>query len=152
MVEKGSVAPDFTLPADDGAQVSLSDFAGKKVVLYFYPKDDTPGCTTQACGLRDEEEALTDLGAVVLGVSPDNVASHVRFKKKFGLNFKLLADVDHEVAELYGAWGEKSMYGVKSVGIIRSTFLIDEKGKVIEAWRKVKAADHLDWVLETLKA
>ena len=152
MVEKGSLAPDFTLPADDGSKVSLSDFRGQKVVLYFYPKDDTPGCTTQACGLRDEEKTLSGLGAVVLGVSPDGVASHVRFKKKFGLNFRLLADVDHRVAELYGAWAEKLNFGVKALGLVRSTFLIDEKGRVIELWRKVKAAEHTDWVVEQLGA
>ena len=151
-LEKGSPAPDFTLAADDGEQVSLSDFRGKKVVLYFYSKDDTPGCTTQACGLRNEEKKLDELDAVVLGVSPDAVASHVRFKKKFGLNFRLLADIEHKVAEKYGAWGEKSLYGIKSVGIIRSTFLIDEKGKIIDLWRKVKAAEHTDWVVETLSA
>ena len=149
-VEKGSLAPDFTLQADDGSQVSLSDFRGKKVVLYFYPKDDTPGCTTQACGLRDEEKTLADLDAVVLGVSPDNVASHVRFKKKFELNFRLLADADHKVAELYGAWAEKMNFGIKALGIVRSTFVIDEQGRVIDLWRKVKAAEHTDWVVEKL--
>lgn len=150
MIEKGSMAPEFTLPADDGSTVSLKDFRGRKVVLYFYPKDDTPGCTTQACGLRDVEERLAELNAVVLGVSPDGVASHVRFKKKFGLNFRLLADESHEVAEKYGAWGERSLYGIKTTGIIRSTFLIDEQGRVIDAWKKVKAAQHTDWVVETL--
>ena len=152
MLEQGSLAPDFSLTADDGSKVSLSDFRGKKVVLYFYPRDDTPGCTTQACGLRDEEETLADLDAVVLGVSPDAVASHVRFKKKFGLNFRLLADTDHQVAEKYGAWGEKATFGVKSIGLVRSTFLIDEKGRIIDLWRKVKAAEHTDWVVEKLSA
>lgn len=152
MIEKGSLAPDFTLLADEGTDVSLSDFRGKKVVLYFYPRDDTPGCTTQACGLRDEAATLAEMGALVLGVSPDSVASHVRFRKKFSLNFRLLADVDHKVAEAYGVWREKVNFGIKSLGIVRSTFLIDEEGRVIDLWRKVKAAQHTDWVVERLGA
>ena len=152
MIEKGSPAPDFTLPADDGTQVSLSDFRGKKVLIYFYPKDDTPGCTTQACDLRDRMPDLKAEGAIVLGISPDSVKSHQKFKKKFGLNFPLLADEDHEVAEMYGAWGEKNLYGVKSMGIIRSSFLIDEEGRVAEEWRKVKAKEHADWLMEKLRA
>ena len=148
MVEKGSLAPDFTLDADDGAEVSLSDFRGEKVLLYFYPRDNTPGCTTQACDLRDEAERLAEMGVLVLGVSPDSVASHVRFRDKFDLNFRLLADVDHEVAEAYGVWREKVNFGVKALGIVRSSFLIDETGRVIDLWRKVKAAQHAAWVLE----
>ena len=148
MIEKGSIAPAFTLVADDGTDVSLSDFRGKKVVLYFYPRDDTPGCTTQACGLRDETATLAEMGVLVLGVSPDSVASHVRFRKKFNLNFPLLADVDHKVAEAYGVWREKVTFGVKALGMVRSTFLIDEEGRVIDLWRKVKAAEHADWVLQ----
>ena len=152
MIDKGSLAPEFALPADDGTMMSLSDFRGKKVVLYFYPKDDTPGCTTQACDLRDRKSDLGSQGAVVLGVSPDAVASHTRFRKKFELNFPLLADVDHKVAEAYGVWREKHNYGIKSLGIVRSTFLIDEGGRVIDVWRKVKAADHVDWVVDRLGA
>ena len=148
MVEKGSLAPDFTLLADDGTEVSLSDFRGKKVVLYFYPRDNTPGCTTQACDLRDEAATLAEMGVLVLGVSPDSVASHVRFRKKFNLNFPLLADVDHKVAEAYGVWREKVNFGVRALGIVRSSFLIDETGRVIDLWRKVKAAEHAGWVVE----
>jgi peroxiredoxin Q/BCP len=147
MVEKGSLAPDFTLLADDGTEVSLSDFRGKKVVLYFYPRDDTPGCTIQACDLRDEAATLTEMGVLVLGVSPDSVASHVRFREKFNLHFSLLADVDHKVAEAYGVWREKVNFGVKALGIVRSSFLIDEEGRVIDLWRKVKATEHADWVV-----
>ena len=150
MVEKGSLAPDFTLPTDDGTEVSLSDFRGKKVILYFYPRDNTPGCTTQACDLRDESSRLAEMGVVVLGVSPDSVASHERFRKKFDLDFPLLADVDHEVAEAYGAWREKVNFGVRALGIVRSSFLIDEEGRVIDSWRKVRAAKHAAWVLEKL--
>ena len=152
MVEKGSLAPDFTLPADDGTEVSLSDFRGEKVSLYFYPRDNTPGCTTQACDLRDEAAQLAEMGVVVLGVSPDSVASHVRFREKFNLNFRLLADVDHKVAEAYGAWKEKVNFGVRALGIVRSSFLIDETGRVIDLWRKVKAAKHAAWVLEKFGA
>ena len=152
MVEKGSLAPNFTLPADDGAEVSLSDFRGEKVLLYFYPRDNTPGCTTQACALRDEAAQLSKMGVIVLGVSPDSVASHVRFRDKFDLNFRLLADVDHKVAEAYGAWKEKVNFGVMALGIVRSSFLIDETGRVIDLWRKAKAAKHAAWVLEKFGA
>ena len=152
MVDKGSLAPDFTLLADDGTEVSLSDFRGEKVLLYFYPRDNTPGCTTQACDLRDEAAQLAEMGVVVLGVSPDSVASHVRFREKFNLNFRLLADVDHKVAEAYGAWKEKVNFGVRTLGIVRSSFLIDETGRVIDLWRKVKAAKHAAWVLEKFGA
>ena len=151
MVEKGAQAPDFTLPADDGSRVSLKDFRGKKVLIYFYPKDDTPGCTTQACDLRDRMPDLKAEGAVVLGISPDSVKSHQKFKQKYGLNFPLLADENHEVAEKYGAWGEKHLYGIKTTGIIRSSFLIDEQGRIAEEWRKVKAKEHADWLTEKLK-
>ena len=152
MVEKGDPAPDFTLPADDGSTVTLSKLRGKKVLIYFYPKDDTPGCTTQACDLRDRMPDLKADGAVVLGISPDSVKSHVKFKQKFDLNFPLLADEDHKVAEAYGAWGEKNNYGIKALGIIRSSFLIDEKGRIADLWRKVKAKEHADWLMESLKA
>ena len=127
--------------------MSLSDLCGEKVVLYFYPRDDTPGCTIQACGLRDDAATLAEMGVLVLGVSPDSVASHVRFRKKFDLNFPLLADVDHKVAEAYGVWREKVNFGVKTLGIVRSSFLIDEAGRVIDLWRKVKAAEHAGWVV-----
>jgi peroxiredoxin Q/BCP len=150
-VEKGSRAPDFTLTSDDGSTVTLSALRGKKVVLYFYPKDDTPGCTTQACDLRDAMPTFQDLDAVVLGVSPDPVASHRKFRVKFGLNYPLLADEDHRVAEAYGVWKEKKMYGRTSMGIERSTFLIDEDGKIREAWRKVSPKGHADLLQEALQ-
>ena len=151
MMERGDLAPDFTLPAADGTQVTLSDLRGKKVVLYFYPKDDTPGCTTQACDLRDAFVAITGEGAVVLGVSPDPLRSHEKFRDKFQLNFPLLSDEDHEVAEAYGVWKEKSMYGRKFWGIERSTFILDEDGKILEVWRKVSPKGHADRVQEALR-
>lgn len=146
MVSTGDPAPDFTLPADDGATVRLSDLRGRRVVLYFYPKDDTSGCTTQACELRDDLPRFREANAVVLGVSPDPVASHVKFKKKYDLNFPLLADEDHAVAEAYGVWKEKSMYGRKYMGIERSTFVIDTEGRIEQAWRKVKPRGHSELV------
>jgi peroxiredoxin Q/BCP len=152
MVEKGSKAPDFTLTADDGSQVKLSALRGKKVLIYFYPKDDTPGCTTQACALRDLMPEVEAGGAVVLGISPDSVKSHQKFKAKYGLNFPLLADEDHKVAEAYGVWKEKNNYGIKALGIVRSSFLVDEQGRIAEEWRKVKAAEHADWLMEKLRA
>jgi thioredoxin-dependent peroxiredoxin len=139
MLEVGQLAPDFTLPADDGSTVRLADLRGKRVVLYFYPKDDTSGCTAQACEYRDALPQIEEAGAVVLGVSPDSIASHVKFKNKHALNFLLLSDEDHAVAEAYGVWQEKSMYGRKYFGIERSTFLIDEEGRLLRASRKVKA-------------
>ena len=151
MVEKGDTAPGFSLPADDGSVVSLEQFRGKKVVLYFYPKDNTSGCTTQACDLRDTLPRIDERGAVVLGVSPDSLASHEKFRDKFQLNFPLLSDPDHQVAEAYGVWKEKSMYGRKYWGIERSTFIIDEDGKVVEAWRKVKPKGHADRVTDLLE-
>ncbi|HLM64461.1 MAG TPA: thioredoxin-dependent thiol peroxidase [Acidimicrobiales bacterium] len=139
MVTAGDEAPQFTLLDQDGNEVSLSGLAGRKVLLYFYPKADTPGCTTQACGLRD---VLGDIGdTVVLGVSPDPPAKQKRFDVKHGLGFPLLSDEDHAVAEAYGAWGERSMYGRKFMGIIRSAFLIDEKGVLAEAWPKISPKD-----------
>ena len=152
MVDRGSLAPDFTLASDDRGDVALSDLRGRTVVLYFYPKDDTSGCTTQACELRDALPRFEGVDAVILGVSPDSVASHARFRKKYGLNFALLADEDHAVAEAYGVWQETSMYGRTYMGIERSTFLIDEQGVVVEAWRNVKAQGHADRVAEALKA
>lgn len=150
-VEEGKKAPAFRLKADDGSTVKLADLKGKTVVLYFYPKDDTPGCTKEACGFRDRHAAIAKAGAVVLGVSPDDVASHKRFHEKYSLNFRLLADPDHAVAEKYGAWREKNMYGKKSMGIQRSTFLIDGEGKVRKVWKAVKADGHDQQILEALK-
>ena len=150
MVQVGDVAPEFTLPSDAGSGVSLRDFRGKKVVLYFYPKDDTSGCTTQACDIRDNLSSIESSGAVVLGVSPDPVESHVKFREKYHLNFPLLSDQDHQVAEAYGVWKEKSMYGRKFWGIERSTFLIDEDGVILEVWRNVKAKGHAGKVREAL--
>jgi thioredoxin-dependent peroxiredoxin len=149
-VEAGQKAPDFTLPADDGSKVKLKDLRGKPVVLYFYPRDDTPGCTKEACAFRDQKAALKKHGAMVLGVSTDDVASHEKFRDKYKLNFPLLADVDHKVAEKYGAWREKNMYGKKSWGIQRSTFLIDAEGVVRRVWPKVSVDGHDAAVLEAL--
>jgi peroxiredoxin Q/BCP len=150
-IEEGQKAPDFTLPADDGGKVKLSSLKGSPVVLYFYPKDDTPGCTKEACAFRDQHKALTKLGAKLLGVSADDVASHVKFRDKFKLNFPLLADVDHKVAEKYGAWREKNMYGKKSMGIQRSTFLIEADGKVAKVWKRVQVDGHDEQVLAAIK-
>ena len=149
-VEAGKKAPDFTLPADDGGKLKLSDLRGKPVVLYFYPRDNTPGCTRQACAFRDRRAELKKLGALVLGVSPDSVASHEKFRASHQLNFPLLADTDHKVAEKYGAWREKILYGKKSLGIQRSTFLIDADGKVARVWKKVNVDGHDDEVLAAL--
>lgn len=146
----GNQAPDFQLADHSGRTVSLSQLAGKNVVLYFYPKDDTPGCTVEACNFRDEHSALEKAGAVVLGVSPDDTKSHQKFATKFSLPFPLLSDTGHKVAEAYGAWGEKSNYGRKFMGIIRSTFLIDPQGKVKHVWPKVKVKDHVNEVLAAL--
>lgn len=151
MVNSGSKAPAFTLPADDGSTVSLRGLAGRPVVLYFYPKDDTSGCTTEACEFRDSWKSVQGAGAVVLGVSPDAVASHVKFKAKYKLPFPLLADVDHAVADAYGAWGEKSMYGRKYFGILRTTFIIDAAGRVARVFRKVKPKGHAGEVLAALR-
>jgi len=150
-VEEGKKAPDFTLPADDGTKIKLSEFRGKPVVLYFYPKDNTPGCTREACAFRDRKKELDRLGAVVLGVSPDNAASHGKFRGKFDLNFPLLCDTEHKVAEKFGAWREKNMYGKVSMGIQRSTFLIDAEGKVAKVWKKVSVDGHDEQVIEALK-
>ena len=151
-IEEGDKAPDFTLQDDSGNRVKLSALRGKPVVLYFYPKDDTPGCTKEACSFRDRQADLKERGAVVLGVSPDDVASHVKFRDKFRLNFPLLADPGHEVADSYGAWREKNMYGRVSMGIQRSTFLIDREGVVRKAWKKVSVDGHDDEVIAALDA
>jgi thioredoxin-dependent peroxiredoxin len=149
MLKAGDKAPAFSLPADSGETISLKDLKGKPVVLYFYPKDDTSGCTVEACEFRDRWSEVKKSGAVVLGVSPDGVASHQKFKKKFSLPFPLLADEDHAVAEAYGAWGEKSMYGRKYQGILRSTFLIRD-GKIVHVFPKVKPQGHAAEVLAAL--
>jgi peroxiredoxin Q/BCP len=150
MTEAGDTAPDFTLSDQDGNDVSLSKLRGRAVVLYFYPKADTPGCTTQACGIRDHRSDYKRAGAVVLGVSPDPVAKLNRFAEKYGLDFPLLADEDHAVAEAYGVWVEKSMYGRKYMGNERTTFVIDPDGTVAEVLRKVKPGEHDDLVLAAL--
>lgn len=150
-LEAGNPAPDFTLQDDEEKSVTLSGLRGKPVVLYFYPKDNTPGCTTEACDFRDNMARAKGAGAVVLGVSPDSVRSHQRFKEKYGLSFPLLADEEHSVAEAYGAWGEKKMYGKVREGLIRSTFLIDPDGNVVRAWRNVRVKGHVDAVLEALE-
>jgi peroxiredoxin Q/BCP len=150
VVEEGHPAPDFTLISDTGESVTLSQFRGSPVVLYFYPKDDTPGCTTQACGLRDVWGELESKGAVVLGVSPDSPKRHVKFKEKHGLPFTLLSDEEHEVAEAYGTWVEKSMYGRTYMGMERSTFVIDADGTVTKVMRTVKPAEHAQDVLAAL--
>jgi thioredoxin-dependent peroxiredoxin len=150
-IEPGQKAPAFTLTADNGQKVRLSDLTGSPVVLYFYPKDDTPGCTKEACAFRDLNDDLKKLGAKIFGVSPDDVASHVKFRDKYKLNFPLLADADHAVAEKYGAWREKNMYGKKSMGVQRSTYLIDEQGKVVRVWKRVQVDGHDKQVLEAIK-
>lgn len=154
MLEEGDDAPDFSLDAVDAAgtrtRIRLSELRGSPVVLYFYPKDDTPGCTKQACGIRDEWSAFHDTGAVVLGVSPDDVESHEKFSSKYGLPFTLLSDTDHEVAEAYGVWKEKSMYGRTFWGVERSTFVIDPEGRVEKALRRVRPKRHAEQVLDVL--
>ena len=150
MVREGAPAPDFTLTSDSGKPVSLSDFKGRSVILYFYPKDDTPGCTAQACGIRDVYTDFRDRGAVVLGVSPDDESSHAKFKQKYSLPFTLLADPGHDVAEQYGVWKERNMYGKKSMGIERSTFVIDAEGNVSRVMRRVKPDTHAADVLAAL--
>ncbi|HJQ74604.1 MAG TPA: thioredoxin-dependent thiol peroxidase [Gaiellaceae bacterium] len=150
MVTEGEPAPDFTLESDSGERVSLSDFRGKPVVLYFYPKDDTPGCTAQAQGIRDAYADFESAGAVVLGVSPDSVKRHVKFREKYGLPFTLLADPEHEVAERYGVWGEKKFAGRTYLGVSRTTFLIAPDGTLAKILHDVKPATHADDVLAAL--
>ncbi|MFS0840452.1 thioredoxin-dependent thiol peroxidase [Paenibacillus sp. 1P03SA] len=147
----GQQAPEFELPANNGQHVKLSDFKGKKVVLYFYPKDMTPGCTTQACDFRDKHTEFEALNAVILGVSTDSLKRHEKFIDKYNLPFLLLADEDHAVCEVYGVWKEKSMYGKTFMGIERSTFLIDEDGILVKEWRKVKVKGHIEEALAYLK-
>jgi peroxiredoxin Q/BCP len=154
MVKEGDKAPDFSLPGIDQGGTervfSLADYRGQKVILYFYPRDNTPGCTTEACDFRDNLHKLKKAGAVVIGVSPDSVASHMKFMDKQGLVFTLLSDTERKVATAYGAYGEKKMYGKTTMGIIRSTFFIDEDGVIKKLWRKVKVAGHVDVVLSSL--
>jgi thioredoxin-dependent peroxiredoxin len=150
VIEAGQPAPTFTLPDQDGRAVSLDDLRGRPVVLYFYPKDDTPGCTTQACGIRDQWSAFEAAGATVLGVSPDTVESHAGFAVKHDLPHTLLADPEREVLAAYGAYGEKVLYGKTTVGVIRSTFLIDADGTVAKVWKRVQTASHADQVLKAL--
>lgn len=147
----GDMAPDFELPADDGTTVRLSDLRGQRVILYFYPKDDTPGCTTQACGFRDNYVEITEKKGVVLGISPDGVASHVKFKTKFNLPFRLLADEDHKVAELYGVWREKTNYGKTYMGIVRSHFVVDEEGKLADVQYSVSPEVSVENALASLR-
>jgi peroxiredoxin Q/BCP len=152
VIEEGKPAPDFELQSDSGETVSLKDLRGKPVVLYFYPKDDTPGCTTQACGIRDAYGEFERAGAVVLGVSPDDERSHVKFKEKYELPFTLLADPDHAVAEKYGVWGKKKFAGREYLGVFRSTFVIDADGTVKKVMHNVKPATHAADVLAALEA
>jgi len=151
MIEQGDEAPDFELPDQDGRAVKLSDFRGQPVVVYFYPKADTPGCTVQACGVRDHRADYQKVGSVVLGISPDPVAKVKKFHEKYGLDFPLLADEAHAVAESYGVWAEKSMYGKTYFGNERTTFIIGPDGEVAEVLRKVKPAEHDERVLEALE-
>ena len=151
MLEEGKKAPQFTLNDQAGNSVSLKDFLGKKVVLYFYPKDDTPGCTKEACNFRDDFSLIKKEGAVILGVSADSVKKHKKFADKYNLPFSLLSDENKKVLEKYGVWQEKSMYGRKYMGIVRSTFIIDEKGKLKKIFPKVKVTNHNKEVLEALR-
>jgi len=150
VIEQGQPAPDFELTSDAGERVRLSELRGKPVVLYFYPKDDTPGCTTQACGIRDAYGEFERAGAVVLGVSPDDERSHVKFKEKYGLPFTLLADPEHAVADLYGVWGEKKYMGRTYMGVRRSTFVVGADGTLVKVMHDVKPATHADDVLAAL--
>ena len=156
MLKEGDKAPDFCLKGIDERgeekEFCLKDFRGERLILYFYPKDDTPGCTTEACDFRDNLSQLNSLGIKVVGVSPDSVNSHKKFREKYNLNFTLLSDPDHSVASAYGAYGEKKMYGKTKMGIIRSTFLIDEEGRLQKAWYNVKAKGHVEKILKELKS
>lgn len=151
-IDEGATAPDFTLPADNGGEISLSGLRGQPVVIYFYPKDNTSGCTKEAIAFNDLSAAFAEAGVTVVGISPDSVASHDKFKAKFGLSFALAADTEKTVADAYGVWVEKSMYGRKYMGVERSTFLVDKDGTVAKAWHKVKVPGHAEAVLEAAKA
>ena len=150
MLETGTKAPDFSLPDQDGVMHSLNRYRGKKVILYFYPRDNTPGCTKQACGFRDLYPQFTEKGAVVLGVSKDSVASHKKFKEKYQLSFPILSDTELEVIQAYDVWKEKKLYGKVSMGVVRTTYLIDENGIISKAFGKVKAAQNPEQMLEEL--
>ena len=147
MPAKGDAAPDFEGTAQGGAQVRLGDLRGQKVAVYFYPKDDTPGCTKQACNLRDNHQALLDAGIAVVGVSPDKEASHEAFVGKYDLPFPLLADPDREIIERYGVWGEKNLYGKKTMGLKRTTFLIDETGRIVHVFKRPKVVEHAEEIM-----
>jgi len=151
-IEAGTKAPAFSLLDDRGKKVKLSDFKGSAVVLYFYPRDDTPGCTREACSFRDRKSEMAALGVVVLGVSTDSVESHQRFRDKYQLNFSLLSDPDHKVSQRYGAWREKNMYGKKSMGIQRSTFWIGPDGKVVRVWKRVQVDAHDESILQAIRS
>ncbi len=149
-LEAGTKAPEFTLPNQDGNPVSLEDFKGQRVILYFYPADDTPGCTREACQFNDNLAHFQAAGVPVIGISRDDAQSHQRFRNKYGLQFPLLTDADHQVMDAYGAWGEKTRYGQTSIGVLRSTFLVDDQGHIERAWHNVKADGHATQVLEAL--
>ena len=151
-LQPGAQAPSFSLPDQDGNAVSLDDFKDGKVIVYFYPKDDTPGCTKEACQFNDNLHGFQRAGVPVLGISADDAASHRAFREKYGLRFPLLSDLDHQVMEAYGAWGEKTLYGKTTVGVLRSTFLIDEQGRIEHAWYNVKADGHAEKVLAMVSA
>jgi peroxiredoxin Q/BCP len=151
-ITSGIPAPEFSLADETGTTRSLSEFLGRPLILYFYPKDDTPGCTTEACNFRDDYSQYTQAGVTILGISPDTPQSHAKFKAKYGLPFPLLADAEHKVCELYGVWGTKVNYGRQYQGVLRTTFLIDEKGKIVRVFEKVKPAGHSEQVLAALNA
>jgi peroxiredoxin Q/BCP len=151
-LQAGEPAPDFKLPDQEGKEVSLSGFKGTPVVLYFYPKDDTPGCTKEACAFRDARKEYEEAGAVVIGVSPDGPESHQKFARKYDLNFPLLADLDKEVCQAFGVWKEKNMYGKKSMGVVRTTFVIDREGVIRKVFPRVKVDGHSEAVLDVLKS
>jgi len=151
MIEPGQIAPDFTLPDQDGNSVTLSQLRGERVVLYFYPKDDTPGCTKEACAFRDARAAYAKAGATILGVSPDTVASHRKFADKYGLPFTLLADPEKQAIQAYGVWKEKNMYGRKSMGVERTTIVIDSQGRIHRVFPRVKVDGHADAVLKAIQ-
>jgi peroxiredoxin Q/BCP len=150
VITEKSIAPDFELENEEGVKTRLADFHGKPVVLYFYPKDDTPGCTTEACGFRDDYSVFTKQDIIILGVSPDTSKSHKKFKDKYNLPFPLLADTDHKVCELYGVWGRKQMMGKEYNGVFRTTFVIDREGKILKVFEKVKPSEHAKEVLEAV--
>lgn len=151
-IEVGDFVPELRLQSSSGKELSLRDYRGKKIVLYFYPKDDTPGCTTEACDFRDQLKNYSDLNAVIIGISKDPLSAHEKFIKKYGLPFELLSDTEGKLLEAFGVWKEKSMYGKTFLGVERSTFLIDEDGKIVKEWRKVSVSNHVSEVLESIKS